>query len=274
MQKSAALLTMFLLAGAAFISTANQTSTPTAWTPIVPGVYRSPSSPTGYAMVDGSEAVLIDAPQGIAGLPGVTTVSAVYLTSYHRDICAHVGQFLERHIPIFAPKGAKDWLTITGVKKYWQESLPLRDSHTAYLVLPVGFDGIQFTLANGQKIPWRDWQIEIIDTPGHARAGISLIAQKTDGPRLAFTGSAFTSPGKMWAPYTTDWDHWTDAGLKPAADSLRQLAAKTPEVLCPAHGPVLARAAVAALTLRRGGRGSCLSQKLRTFHQAKARQSP
>src|SRR5205823_5575761 len=46
---------------------------------------------------------------------------------------------------------------------------------------------------------------------------------------------------------TTDWDHWTDAGLKPAAASLRKLAALKPSLLLPAHGDAIPRDAARAL---------------------------
>src|SRR5207302_5657345 len=52
---------------------------------------------------------------------------------------------------------------------------------------------------------------------------------------------------KLWSPYTTDWDHWTDAGLKPAGQSLRKLADLKPVVLLPAHGPVVTDDPAAAL---------------------------
>jgi glyoxylase-like metal-dependent hydrolase (beta-lactamase superfamily II) len=236
------------VAGAAWISTAGQGTDAAPWTEIVPGVFRSPGWPAGYAIVDGTEAVLVDAPCDVSKLPGVTKIAAVYLTSYHRASCAHVGAFLQSRIPVFAPNAAKAWLSIEGVKKYWQESLPLRNSNTASLVVPAGFDDIGYSLQGGHKITWRDWALEFIDTPGNARAQVAVLARKGKGPTLAFTGGAFTSAGKLWAPYTTDWDHWTDAGLKPTAQALRKLADKGPDILCPAHGPVLTKDAVPALT--------------------------
>src|SRR5205807_53633 len=78
-------------------------------------------------------------------------------------------------------------------------------------------------------------------TPGHALAHVAVVAQKAKGPRIVFCGGAFTAPGKLWAPYTTDWDHWTDAGLKPAAASLQKLLDLTADILCPSYGPVLTK---------------------------------
>ena len=56
---------------------------------------------------------------------------------------------------------------------------------------------------------------------------------------LIFCGDAFASRGKLWSPYSTDWDHWTDAGFEAGADSLRKLAELRTRRLCPEHGPVL-----------------------------------
>jgi glyoxylase-like metal-dependent hydrolase (beta-lactamase superfamily II) len=247
MKKQTGLLCLAIAAGAAFLSIRAQGSRTDGWTEISPDVYRSPGWPAGYALVDGSDALLIDAPHDIAGLAGVKKISEVYLTSYHRASCAQVAALLGQGVPIAAPKGAKGWLSPEGVNKYWQESLPLRNSNTAYLVVATGFDGLRYNLENGHKATWHGWELEIVDTPGHARAHCAVLARKGKGPTLAFTGGAFASPGKLWAPYTTDWDHWTDAGLTPTAKSLRRLAEKSPDILCPAYGAVVTKEAVAAL---------------------------
>ncbi len=226
------------------------------WQEAAPGILRTRAFPAGYALVDGENALLIDAPQDSSGLAahGIKRVEGVLLTHYHRGTCAAVGQFLKNGVKVRAAKGAADWLTTAGVRKYWQESLPLRNSRTAYLVVPTGFDGIDCALEGGQKFTWRSWNIEVVATPGHARSHLAFAARKASGgrqppggPPIVFCGGAVAAPGKLWAPYTTDWDHWTDAGLTPAAKSLRKLADLQPALLLPAHGPVIARDAVAAL---------------------------
>src|SRR5262249_49065811 len=104
------------------------------------------------------------------------------------------------------------------------------------------------SLEDGQTIRWRNWTIEVIAAPGAARDHVAYAVRKASGgPLMLFCGNALAEAGKLWAPYTTDWDHWTDAGLKPAAKSLRKLAALKPSVLLPAHGPVIAKDALAAL---------------------------
>src|SRR5262249_45954560 len=90
--------------------------------------------------------------------------------------------------------------------------------------------------------------LQVVSTPGHSRDHIALAARKGQaGKLLLFCGDALAAAGKLWTPYTTDWDHWTDAGLTPAVQSLRKLAALKPAMLLPAHGPVVEENATAAL---------------------------
>src|SRR5438874_7327649 len=113
-----------------------------AWAEVAPGVLRSPGTTAGYALRDGDAALLIDCPLGTDGLKahGVKKVEAVLLTHHHRDSCAAAGKLLAAGVPVRASKAAAEWLLPAAVRKYWQESLPLRGSRTAYLVVPVGLD--------------------------------------------------------------------------------------------------------------------------------------
>jgi glyoxylase-like metal-dependent hydrolase (beta-lactamase superfamily II) len=242
MRKSLSLLVALLLVLAAWLASRAQNAAgdPAGWTVVLPGVLRSPGAVAGYALVDGEQALLIDTPCPADGLSthGVRKIDLVLLTHYHRDSCAALGA-LDRGTTVKAPVKAAEWLEPDRVRKYWEESIPLRGSRTAYLVVPEGFAGIDYSLADGKTLDWRGWTLTVVDTPGHALAHVAVVAQKKGRPRIAFCGGAFTRAGKLWSPYTTDWDHWTDAGLKPTADSLRKILAQEPDILCPAHGPVV-----------------------------------
>jgi glyoxylase-like metal-dependent hydrolase (beta-lactamase superfamily II) len=220
------------------------------WEQVAPGIMRTVQQPYGYALLNGDRAVLIDAPQGAQGLDqfGVKKIEFALLTRHDRDVCTRVAELLGKKIPVRAPKTSAAWLAKENVRKYWQDSIPLRGSRTAYFVVAEGFDGIDFSLQDGQKIPWAGWQIEVIATPGHSEDHVAYAARNgVGGPLTIFCGDAMASAGKMWAPFTTDWDHWTDLGLAPAAKSLRTLAKRNPDLLLPAHGPAITKDCAAAL---------------------------
>jgi glyoxylase-like metal-dependent hydrolase (beta-lactamase superfamily II) len=269
MRKLAALACLLLVLGIAWLSGSGR-YTPVSranWIEIIPGVLRSAGLPAGYALLSGERALLIDAPAGMAGLGArrIRKIDGVLLTHHHRDTCAAVEQLLREGIPVRAPKESAAWLTPKNVENYWKESLPLRNSRTAYLVVPVGFAssppqpplpkggqggyseggawevrGIDCSLQDAQTIDWQGWNIRVLRTPGHSPDHVAFVVYSGQGgKRLLFCGDAFAAPGRIWTPYTTDWDHWTDAGLRPAAQSLRKLAAENADLLLPAHGRVV-----------------------------------
>jgi glyoxylase-like metal-dependent hydrolase (beta-lactamase superfamily II) len=221
-----------------------------AWTQVASGIYRSPGAPAGYAFIAGEHALLIDAPSDADDLKrhGVRKIDAVLLTHHHRDTAAFAGRFLADGVPVRASRASAQWLTLQGVREYWRTSLPLRSSRTAYLVVPEGLPGVDCTLGEGQTIDWNGWSVRVVETPGHSPDHVAFLAHQGEkGTRFCFCGDALASPGKIWSPYTTDWDHWTDAGLKPTHESLRKLAQLQPNILLPAHGAVIDKDAVKAL---------------------------
>jgi glyoxylase-like metal-dependent hydrolase (beta-lactamase superfamily II) len=173
------------------------------------------------------------------------------LSHHHRDAAAFAAEYRKAGVPVRAPKESADWLTREGVAKFWNESVPLRNSRTAYFVLPKGVEGVDCTLEENNPIFIGPWSIRPVATPGHSRDHFAFHVRAADdvkGPEFLFCGDAFSSPGKLWTPFTTDWDHWTDVGLRPTADSLRKMAKLNPSYLCPAHGPVIDKDTSKALT--------------------------
>jgi glyoxylase-like metal-dependent hydrolase (beta-lactamase superfamily II) len=213
-------------------------------------VFRNDTAHAAYLLAVGEKALLIDAPGDPDRLkppPGVA-VEAVLLTHHHRDTVAGVGDWLRAKVPVRAAKASAEWLARESVAKFWKESIPLRSSGTAYFVVPEGIDGIDHSLADGSTIDFAGYKVTVAATPGHRRDHLAFAVSKPGaaGP-LVFCGDAATGGGKLWTPFTTDWDHWTDAGLNPAAESLRKLARLKPAALFPARGPVVAENPAALL---------------------------
>jgi len=246
-----ALLCGLVLGTAAWFSAQGDAkNSATTWEEVVPGVLRTKEMPYGYALVADGHALLIDAPYPGDGLKefNVKTIDEVLLTHHDRDTVAAADTFLKAKAPVRASKISAEWLTPENVVKFWKERLPFQGGRSAYFVVPVGLEGIDCTLEDGQKIEWRGRTIEVVGTPGHSHdhLAFALTQEKGQAP-IVFSGDALAERGKLWAPFTTDWDHWTDLGLKPTHESLRKLAAKSPKALYPAHGQPITKDVSAAL---------------------------
>lgn len=200
-------------------------------------VRRSPSAPAAYLLEAGGTVILIDAPLPPDTLPAKPAV--VLLTHHHRDTVAAAAAFVAAGVPVRAAPESAKWLKPDTVMKFWADSIPLRDSRTAYFVAPDGVEGIEYVLNDGYELPLGGWLLKAVPTPGHARDHTTFVVTKDGDSPLVFCGDAVTGAGKLWTPFTTDWNHWTDEGLKPAADSLRKLARLNPAALFPARGPVV-----------------------------------
>jgi glyoxylase-like metal-dependent hydrolase (beta-lactamase superfamily II) len=239
---------------------------PSAWHEVAPGVLRSEGFPCGYALVEGRAALLIGAPAG-ANLPalkqhGVERCEFVLLTHHHRDSCEQAGPLAAAGTVVRAPKKAESLLTPEGVRVFWKTSLPAEVpgrfpplferswGRWSYLVHPVGIEGVRCDLEDGQQIAWHGWTIEVVATPGHTPDHLAFLARRTapgKQPVLCFCGDALCSAGKIWSPYTTDWHHAQDDGLRMAATALTTLADRKPDIVCPEHGPPITQKVAAVL---------------------------
>lgn len=240
-----ALLALTLLVVVAWLSGGGQNpATPQpalAWAKVHDGgtftVYRANTTPAAYLIAVGKNGLLIDCPGELPEPP--VAVRRILLTHHHRDGCDGVPRF-ESAIAS-APKASVEWLTPANVARFWKESIPLRNSRTGYFVHPTGLE-VACDLTDGQVFGFEGVKIEVVATPGHSPDHVCFAVND-----LLFLGDAMTGGGKLWTPFTTDWDHWQDVGLKPAAASLRKLAARNPAKLFPARGPVVSVNPVALL---------------------------
>ncbi len=250
---SLALLCAGVVAAVAWITSAQPKGGLKNWQKIGEGVYRTKDAPYSYALVDRERAILFDAtvPPGTVAELGAKTIDQVLLTHHHRDTAEFASEYRKKQVPVRAAKESADWLTPEAVAKFWKEAIPLRNSRTAYFVLPEGVEGVDCTLADGKRITFGPWNITPVATPGHSRDHFAFfveLAGDAKGPRYLFAGDALHSRGKLWTPYTTDWDHWTDVGLKPTAESLRKLAKLNATFLGLSHGPLITEDIAKVLT--------------------------
>ncbi len=241
------------------------------WNEVEPNILRSVGFPCGYVLIDGDAALLIGAARTVdwraLQSKGVKRIEGCLLTHHHRDTSALADELIKTGTKVRAAKASAEWLSTEGVARFWKACLPelipgreptLKErtfNSFTYLVHPRGLDEIDCSLEEGQVIEWRSWTLKVVATPGHSRDHLSFAVTRgqptnkdleANSP-VVFCGDAIASRGKLWSPYTTDWDHWTDMGLKASAESLRKLAKLRPRRLYPEHGPVMKEDLVAAL---------------------------
>lgn len=259
------MLRAILTAGLAFLLSAcaaPEKRVPT-WSPEGDHVWRSPSTPAAYALVDGEAALLFGAPADadLSELQwaGITVFDAVMVTHAHLDGLDSAPAWAAAGIPIRAPKACEPLISPDGVRRFWSRALPEERSagmtdrtfpDGEFRVLPEGIDGVRFDVEDGQAFDWRGWTITPLATPGHTRSHFAYLARRKgdEGSKpLVFCGDALAAPGVLWAPFSTDWDSGGDLGLRAAASSLRKLAVLEPAGLFPEHGPAILGDAAGAL---------------------------
>jgi glyoxylase-like metal-dependent hydrolase (beta-lactamase superfamily II) len=270
LQVAGTLLCCFILGGSQLALSAEAPIRQFAWQEMEPGVWRSAKMPYSYALKSQNSCLLIGAPPGIGTEPGylppgISKCSLLLLTHHHRDSCAALALFPNHKIPVRAPKAAEDYLSPTGVQKYWDVSLPRLTpgefpplfhrywSDWSFLVKARGVKRIDFNLQDGDTFDWAEWKrerwkIKVVATPGHSKDHLAFIAMQPESQRvLCFCGDALSARGKMWSPYTTEWHHQQDEGLLAASQSLRKLGHEKPMVLYPEHGEPIRDRVIEAL---------------------------
>lgn len=180
---------------------------------------------------------------------GVREVAGVYFTHAHRDQCQGAERAAARGIPLHFPAGAASFLDPAQRPDFTQPT-PFLCSYLGKFDYPRPFTGWTADVQPGTTISWEGFLLEVVPTPGHLDHQVAYLVEV--GPhRLAFCGDAFHSAGKVHEAYHWETDHYTGAGARQGAESLRVLQQLRPSVLCPAHGPVTDRNVWEALAATR-----------------------
>lgn len=205
------------------------------WEKLPHGVWRSPTTPAVYALVEGDGALLFGAAEGAdpaelayAG----ARVEAVYLTHAHRATIRQAEAWSRAGLPVRASAGTRERLSPDSVRRHWREAPAPGAGGWAYLAPAEGLPFLEPALESA----WRGWTIAPVPAPGHSPDHTAYVCRRGDAV-LVFAGDALASPGTLPTPYTTDWSPDGDEGLRAAAASLRALAALAPTAVFPENGP-------------------------------------
>jgi glyoxylase-like metal-dependent hydrolase (beta-lactamase superfamily II) len=204
-------------------------------------LYRLEDTCNVYLIRDGNRAVLIDFGSGkiLDHLPqlGVTQVDWILHTHHHRDQCQGDYLAVERKIPIAVP--AHERHLFADAENFWRNRRVYHlyyvrnDFYTITENIPVAAQ-----LHDYANFRWGNRDIFVLPTPGHTPGAVTLIAT-VDGRRVAFCGDLMHSPGKVQTLYDMQYNYGGSEGVDMAVFSLSRLRERTPQMLCPSHGPVL-----------------------------------
>ena len=82
------------------------------------------------------------------------------------------------------------------------------------------------------------FDFEVVATPGHGKNAVTLITH-LGGARVAFCGDLIHGDGQLWNWFDADWDYGRQDGQNSLRRSAQTLVRLSPDLLCPAHGPVI-----------------------------------
>jgi glyoxylase-like metal-dependent hydrolase (beta-lactamase superfamily II) len=108
---------------------------------------------------------------------------------------------------------------------------------------------VDLALEDFSLFRWREFEFEILPSPGHTPGSISLLA-KIDGRKIAFTGDLIHSPGKVLSLYDLQYNYAATDGVDCAISSLSALQERGPHLICPSHGKPIENPAEALTRLR------------------------
>lgn len=202
----------------------------------------------GVLIAHENQAILIDpsvGPEILQKKGFAPKVKQVLLTRHDRHIGDVALLWQTAGVPVFAGKKTAEILKPRAVEKYWRDIVPLRSSAVLHFMPATGM----VCQACPESIDFGPWTIRPLPLPGPApdQTGYRLSHQDRPQKSWLICGHLTTGSGKIFAPYTTDWDHWTDAGLKAHSRSIDQAIALAPQMVLPAAGAVIDRNPVALL---------------------------
>jgi glyoxylase-like metal-dependent hydrolase (beta-lactamase superfamily II) len=207
-----------------------------------------------YVLRSGREALLVDFGSGaildrLEEL-GLDRVTDVVVTHHHRDQVQGLARAAAAGIRIWVPPLEHDLIAHAG--RHWQK----RSLDNDYDLRQDRFSLLDSVPVAGTvaEYRWRElggYELYALPTPGHTAGSVTYLAE-VEGRRLAFTGDLVYGDGKLWSLAATQWSYSGVEGLTATHVSCAVLADRAPDLLLPAHGPIVedSQQALAAVRTR------------------------
>ena len=171
----------------------------------------------------------------------------VLFTHSRRDVVWAGRKLVENGATAVVPDG--DVGNFTSVEKFWNEFTTRRFHDYTQQGTKILTESLKIgrTVKAGDNFSWKSMPIEVIDTPGYTRQALSYLIE-IDGIKYAFVGDIIYDNGKLFDLYSLQdaveeakiggYHGWAGR-MSILIDSLRKVAARQPDILVPARGPVI-----------------------------------
>lgn len=179
--------------------------------------------------------------------PAPPPADQVLLTHFRRDVCWAARELSRRGATVIAP--ATESKLIADPESFWRSFEQARFHDYAMLNSRVLTEPlpVERIVRGGERIAWRGLEIEVLDTPGYSPGAVSYLFT-AGNRRIACTGDLIYGDGRLL-------DLWSLQDAVPEAKlrgyhgyaaragelirSLRAVAARKPDLLVPARGPIV-----------------------------------
>jgi len=177
----------------------------------------------------------------------IENAELVLFTHSRRDVVWAGRKLVENGATAVVPDG--DVGNFTNVEKFWNEFTTRRFHDYAQQGTKILTKSMKIgrTVKAGENFSWKSIPIEVIDTPGYTRQALSYLIE-IDGIKYAFVGDIIYGNGKLFDLYSlqdavaeakiSGYHGWAGR-MSTLIDSLRKVAARKPDILVPARGPVI-----------------------------------
>ncbi len=185
----------------------------------------------------------------IYGDPGGDLIKAdkVLFTHNRRDVVWAGRKLIDNGAESVVPAQEAD--SFSKAEEFWTSFVKARfhDYHQQPTKIPTKSIRVNRKVSEGDTIKWQDLEVKVLDTPGYTRGSVSYFVN-VDDIRYGFVGDIIFGDGQLFDLYSLQ-DAVADAKiggyhgyagrLGELISSLRKVNNQNPDVLVPAHGPVI-----------------------------------
>lgn len=168
---------------------------------------------------------------------GIDRVTDVLVTHFHRDGVHGLARATAAGARVWVPPVERELFTDASghwARRQISNSYELRQEALA----PFADVGIAGTVDEYRTRAYGGIEVYTQPTPGHTMGSVSYLVD-LDGRRAAFSGDLLHAGGRLWSLAATQWSYSGVEGQASTLLSLRVLARHRPDVVYPAHGPVI-----------------------------------